>query len=87
MPLARKSSAPPGPRYNHAMASVLDGRQVFLFGGFRGDGTRLEDVFLLDLVASPAGGADVGSDEGEREKEKEDDVEDEAAQVGAHTRW
>ena len=69
---------PPDPRYNHAMVSVQNGQQVFLFGGFRGDGTRLEDVFLLDL-ATPVDGADVGSDE----EEKEDGVDDEDVQVGA----
>lgn len=77
MPLAKKSSTPPDPRYNHAMVSVQNGQEVFLFGGFRGDGTRLGDVFLLDLVSPVGGEADVGSDE----EEKEDSVDDEAVQV------
>lgn len=45
------------------MLPVQDGRQVLLFGGCRGDGTRLADAFVLDL-ANPAGGAG-GVDEGE----------------------
>ena len=62
------------------MVSVQDGEKVFLFGGCRGDGTRLEEAFLLDL-ASPVGVADVRSDE----ENKGDDIEDEAVQVGAMT--
>lgn len=39
-------------RYNHAMVSVQDGRQALLLGGCRGDGTRLCDAFVLDLMSS-----------------------------------
>lgn len=61
------------------MVSANDGRQAFLFGGCRGDGTRLQDSFVLDL-ANPAGRGEGGADEGDEEA----GVEEHDSQVGAY---
>lgn len=52
------SQLEPEARYSHGMISINRGRQVFLFGGCRGDGTRLQDVFLLDTARAGRGQED-----------------------------
>lgn len=85
LPSGRRSASPPDPRYNHAMVSINEGRQAYLLGGCRGDGTRLKEAFVLDLT-SPVVGGEGGNGTDEEEEGVMREGEEDAAQVCVYDR-